>query len=241
MLVKDQARTREEERIAAVYARRAAPAVRSRYSFFNHGHLLAIQDRQRRTLRVLRREGFQPLEDKRILEVGCGDGHWIRDLIQWGARPKNLSGVDLLPDSIAEAEALCPAGVTLRCASAADLDFPDGSFDVVLQSTMFTSILDGHLKRRIAAEMFRVLKPDGMILWYDFRVNNPRNPDVRGVKRKEIRELFAGCHVRLKPITLAPPIARRLAKHCWLLCCLLERMPFLCTHYLGAIRKGTGD
>jgi ubiquinone/menaquinone biosynthesis C-methylase UbiE len=241
MTIRDDDLSREEARIAAVYARRAAPAVRGRYSHFNSGYLFTLQQRQRRVLRVLEQEGFQSLEEKRILEVGCGGGQWIRDLIQWGARPENLAGVDLLPDSIAEASVPCPAGVTLRCASAADIDFPDGQFDLVLQSTVFTSVLDERLKRQIAREMLRVLQPDGMILWYDFLVNNPWNPDVRGVKKREIRGLFAGCRVRLKRITLAPPIARRLARYGWTLCCLLEKIPLLCTHYLGAIRKGPGD
>jgi len=231
----------EEARIAAVYARRAAPAKANRYSFFQRDYLLTLQQRERRVLRVLEREGFQPLEEKRILEVGCGGGQWIRDLIRWGARPENLTGIDLLPDCIAEANVLCPAHVTLRCASAADLGFRDGRFDLVLQSTVFTSILDDRLKRRIAMEMLRVLKPAGMILWYDFLVNNPWNPNVRGVKRSEIRRLFAGCRIRLTRITLAPPIARRLARWAWPLCCLLEKIPLLCTHYLGVIRKGAGD
>ena len=241
MPVGDDNLSREEARIAAVYARRATQAVRGRYSFFNRAYLLALQQRERRVLGLLEQEGFQPLEEKKIIEVGCGTGHWIRDFIRWGARPENPAGVDLLPDSIAKAGILCPPGVTLRCASAAALDFPDDTFDLVLQSTVFTSILDDGLKRRIAAEMLRVLKPDGAILWYDFLVNNPWNPDVRGVKKSEIRRLFAGCCIRLERITLAPPIARRLARWCWPLCCLLEKVPLLCTHYLGAIRKGTGD
>jgi hypothetical protein len=34
--------------------------------------------------------------------------------------------------------------------------------------------------------MVRVLKPEGLILWYYYHVNNPSNPDVRGVKCREI-------------------------------------------------------
>jgi len=85
--------------------------------------------------------------------------------------------------------------------------------------------------------MLRVLKPDGLIVWYDFHVNNPKNRDVRGVKKQEIRELFPACQIELRRATLAPPIARTLASYSWLLCYLLERIPLLCTHYLGAIRK----
>ena len=35
--------------------------------------------------------------------------------------------------------------------NAADLRFPNGSFDIVFQFTVFTSILDPDLKRKVAA------------------------------------------------------------------------------------------
>jgi len=38
--------------------------------------------------------------------------------------------------------------------------------------------------KKIASEMLRVLKVDGITVWYDFHMNNPQNPDVRGVKKK---------------------------------------------------------
>jgi hypothetical protein len=33
--------------------------------------------------------------------------------------------------------------------------------------------------------MLRILKPEGMVLWYDYHMNNPGNPDVRGGKELE--------------------------------------------------------
>src|SRR5262249_33206610 len=105
------------------------------------------------------------------------------------------------------------------------------------QSTVFTSILDPELKLRVAAEMIRVANPNGCILWYDYHVNNPRNNDVRGVKRREITQLFPGCQIDLRRITLLPPLARCLAPYSYLACYLLEKLPPLCTHYLGVIRK----
>src|SRR4030042_454509 len=105
------------------------------------------------------------------------------------------------------------------------------------QFTMFTSILDISMKQSIAGEMLRVLKPDGIILWYDYYRNNPMNPDVRGVKKREIVELFRGCHIYLKRITLAPPLTRTIAPSTTILCAILEKVPFLCTHYLGIITK----
>jgi len=66
---------------------------------------------------------------------------------------------------------------------------------------------------------------------------NPKNPDVRRVKKKEIHELFLNCDIKLKRITLTPPIARIKAPISVLLCQLLQKIPLLCTHYLGVIRK----
>jgi SAM-dependent methyltransferase len=225
----------EEARIRDAYARRAA--ARPGRSPFEPGQLFTVQQIERRMLALLRREGLAPLAGRKILEVGCGNGYWLCDLIKWGAEPHNLTGVDLLERRIDEARARCAAGVRLRRANAAGLPYAAESFDVILQSTMFTSVLDPALKRALAAEMMRLVKPDGVILWYDLRMDNPRNPDVRGIESREIRDLFSGCQVRLRRITLAPPLARRLAPLSWIACYLLEHVPWLCTHYLGIIRK----
>lgn len=228
----------EVSRIRAVYTRRKKSVPRERYSCFDPGHLFMTQERERRTLALLVDYGCKLLDTKLILEVGCGTGHWIREFIKWGARPENIVAVDLLGDRIAEARQLCPVGVRLQCGDAAKLDFPNDAFDLVLQSTVFTSILDSGLKRQIAFEMVRVVKSEGLILWYDFYINNPSNPYVRGVGNREIYQLFPGCQIDLQRITLAPPLARLLAPYSWMVCYLLERIPLLCTHYLGVIRKG---
>lgn len=227
-------RIAEEARIRSAYARRQEHA---RYSWFSPGHLFIAQERERRCLALLKRHGFADLPTKHILEVGCGTGGWLREFIKWGARPEHITGIDLLADRVAEAQHLCPAAVQIHCGSATQLPFPDATFDLVLQSTVFTSVLDPSVKHQIASEMLRVLKGDGLIVWYDFHVNNPRNPDVRGVKKEEIRRLFPACQIHLSRITLAPPLVRLLAPYSWLACYCLSKIPWLCTHYLGVIRK----
>ena len=178
----------EEARIQEAYARREADDVR--YSWVNPAYQFMVQQRERRSLALLRRYDCENLAAKTILEVGCGTGQWLRDFVKWGARPENVTGIDLLPDRVTTARRLCPPTVRIQCASAAELPFCDQMFDLVLQSTVFTSILDPDLKRRVAAEMMRVVKEEGIILWYDYHVNNPWNSDVRGVNRREIARLF---------------------------------------------------
>jgi len=68
-------------------------------------------------------------------------------------------------------------------------------------------------------------------------MNNPKNPDVRGVKKKEIYELFPACQIYLNRITLAPPLSRALAPFSITLCQILEKIPLLCALYLGVIKK----
>lgn len=226
----------EVERIRAAYARRDRTVPESRYSYFNPGHLYWMQQRERDLLRALQRAGWTDLRKKRILEVGCGDGEPLRRFVTYGANPTNLVGVDLLEDRIEIARRLAP-NIDFHCANAQALPFEDASFDLVYQITVFTSIFDPRMRQQVAREMLRVLKPDGLILWYDFHMNNPRNPDVQGAKKKEIYTLFPGCSIDLRRVTLALPLTRVLAPYTWLGCYLLEKIPFLCIHYLGAIKK----
>ena len=224
----------EAARIEQAYARRKSGNL---YSRFNPAYLFMVQEREQRFLALLARHGCVALDSKRILEVGCGSGDLLRDFIKWGARPENIVGIELLPERMAEAVELCPKAISIHQGNAARLPFADESFDIVVQSTVFTSVLDPGMKEELASEMCRVLKPEGLILWYDYHMNNPRNPDVKGVKRREIYALFPNCDVYLQRITLAPPLARRIAPQSWLLCYVLSKFPWLCSHYIGVIRK----
>jgi len=225
----------EEARIRAAYAKRQKDD--ARYSYFSMGNLFEKQERERCLLTLLKRYGLAPLQTNKILEVGCGTGYWLREFMKWGARPENITGIDLLADRVAEARYLCPEAVSILYGNAAELAFPDATFDLIVQSTVFTSVLDAPMKQQMASEMLRVVKDDGFILWYDYHVNNPWNPDVRGVKRREIAQLFPGCRIKLQRITLVPPLVRLLAPYSWLACYVLGKIPWLCTHYLGLISK----
>ena len=93
------------------------------------------------------------------------------------------------------------------------------------------------MKRAMAAEMVRILAPQGRILWYDFSYNNPKNPDVRGIGKREIQALFPGLEMKTRRITLAPPLGRIVAPFSIVLYYLLSRVRPLCTHLLCLLRK----
>jgi len=225
----------EESRIQEVYERRRIDKG-GLYSWFNKGHLYMVQEVERALLILLSKSGIDSLEGKAILDIGCGSGSWIQEFLKLGAAPENLAGVDLLEWRIDAARRSCPAGIRLKCGSAEKLDFSDRSFDVVTQFVVFSSILDSNMKQQVASEMLRVLKDDGFIIWYDFFVRDPRNKNVKGIDKNALRQLFPGCQIELRRITLAPPLVRLIAPRSWLLCYALEKLKLFDTHYLGFIR-----
>ena len=226
----------EITRIKTAYAKRDSGGKKTLYSVFNPDSLFISQQREKALISLLKRHGMADLSNKKILEIGCGKGNVLRDFISYGARPENCYGIDLLPDRIEEAVRLSP-NINFRCCSAENIAFRDGELDMALVFTVFTSILDMPMKKRIAHEILRILKPGGVIIWYDYHMDNPSNPDVRGVKKKEIYDLFPGCEIHLRRVTLAPPLARAISPVSVILAQLAEKIPLLCTHYIGIIRK----
>jgi SAM-dependent methyltransferase len=64
----------------------------------------------------------------RILDAGCGPGHWTAFLVDRGAE---ASGIDLVPEFIDDASARFPQ-VPFRVASLTEADIPSGSLGGVL-------------------------------------------------------------------------------------------------------------
>jgi ubiquinone/menaquinone biosynthesis C-methylase UbiE len=177
-----------------------------------------------------------PLNGRRVADIGCGVGTWLLEFIQWGVDPADVGGIDLMPERLERARRRIPRA-DLHLGNASELPWPDESFDLVSQFLVFTNIFDPELKHAVANEMLRILKPGGVVLWFDLRVNNPRNPEVRGLRRAEIRTLFPSCEIELIPALLAPPLGRLIAGWSWPFAEALHALPFLCTHYAGLISK----
>lgn len=215
-----------------VCARRGAADARERYSLCRPGELYMVQRREEALLALLRRNGRVPLTGLRVLEIGCGRGARLADFLRWDARPADLFGIDVVADFLVEARRDYP-GFGLCLASGAALPFPAATFDVVMQSTVFTSILDPAARGRVAREMLRVARPGGVLIWYDFRYPSPRNRDVRAIGRAELQALFPGVVFQLRAVTLLPPLARAVARVSFAACRMLEAIPVLRSHYLA--------
>lgn len=232
----DKSGAAELRRIREYYRRRQRDVPARRYSQLSPAYAFQSSELKQQIARLLARKNAIPFAKCRILDVGCGDGRWLRAFVELGAEPRNLAGIDLLPERISAAKESSPRQICLRCGDASRLPFGDGSFDILASLTVFSSILDRGIRESIAAEMMRVLQPDGFILWYDFFVSHPLNRDVRGISSSEIKKLFPRTRINLARVTLAPPISRMIAWNRTLLK-TVSGIRLLRTHHFGTIEK----
>lgn len=238
----------ELQRIADEYRRRDAQqrdasseALDPQYLRHLHGIELAIAEALRRTA--------TQLAGARVLDVGTGSGKLAHRLLELGAG--EVVGVDLMPDRIALARQSYPA-VRFEQGSATELPFEDESFDVVSQFTCLSSILDEAVRRTVAAEIWRVLRPGGAVLSYDLRpsptpvqalgrlmrrrAGSPAWTPVTPLDLDELRRLFPGSPFAAIATSLnyALPAALRRPR---VTAFLLESVRPLRSHYTVAARK----
>lgn len=102
---------------------------------------------QERRLELIRR--YAPLEDRSILDVGCGLGMYVRAFRRFS---QDVHGVDVDAERVAEASRDLP---NIRVAPAEDLPYPDGTFDLVLLHEVIEHVTDD---RQALAEAVRVLR-----------------------------------------------------------------------------------
>ena len=226
----------ETRRVRDVYQKRGQASHHLRETPFDPYERCAIHEREELLAKILRIEGLTTLAGLRILDVGCGTGTLLRHLFDFGAEPEKCYGVDVLDSRLLVARQSSPnSGFVL--ANSAELPFAKDSFDLVLQFTVFTSVLDAGVKRKMASEIIRTLKRGGRFIWYDFRYNNKRNSNVRGIGRPEIQRLLPNCQLRFWRVTLAPPIGRPAARIYPFLYRALSELRVFHSHYMCLAEK----
>ncbi len=202
----------EFDRIDRIYAARGYDSDPT-YSDSNPAYLQRVQRIERLTLASLGKATSSPrLDHLRVLDYGCGNGRWMGRWLAWGANPARLHGVDVRSSAVASARESFPS-LDFEVLDGPELPYGDDFFDVVTINLVFSSILEKKTRRAASQEITRVLGPGGLLLWHDFTVNNPKNPNVRGLRPSEIQKFFPELSlVSMRRVTLAPPVARRLAQ-----------------------------
>jgi SAM-dependent methyltransferase len=99
-----------------------------------------------------------------VLDLGCGNGAYLRRLAARPTPPSRLLGLDLSRGMLADLTGNWPAGLPppgLAVADARALPLPDASVDVALAMHMLYHVPD---IARAVAEVRRVLRPGGVLL-----------------------------------------------------------------------------
>jgi ubiquinone/menaquinone biosynthesis C-methylase UbiE len=204
------------------------------YEHLNAAERYIHTKRDRALFALLARHGIHSLRGIRVLELGCGDGAFLRTLLHYGAEASQLHAVDVDGAKVRRVRATM-RGVSTATADMASLPFDDGAFDLAFAFTSFSSISHASTRGRAAEESMRVLRPGGIALVYDFWTN-PTNRAVRPLSARDLRALFAQRPMRIERLTLAPPLVRALRGQP-ALCGALERLPVLRTHLLASVVK----
>lgn len=226
----------EQERIRTVYRDWLRLDRSGAYAWHRPDIMEQHAVRQRVIGRLLAATLGPDLSDTRILDVGCGSGGFLRQLIDWGADPARLTGTEYQPQRLDLARLRTAPGVHWHLG---DLSFArEASFELAAANTVFSSILDPAARAALAAEMWRTVMPGGWCMVFDFRYNNPRNPHVRRVNWRALRRYWPTPVFYHQTLLLAPPIARRLPRSPHMLTELLTACaPFLRSHFVYMARK----
>lgn len=126
----------------------------------------------------LRADRFEAYVDKsaRIVDFGCGYGRTLNDLHEIGY--ENILGLDPAEAMIRRGKSAFPH-LDLRLLHGSSIPFEDCTCDVVVLFAVLTCIVEDQGQIQIVDEIFRVLRPGGILHVSDF----PLQHDARNIDR----------------------------------------------------------
>ncbi len=227
----------EIERIRTIYSLRnydSDPA----YSCKSATYRIRVRRVEREMLNALTILGLiNNISNMKVLDFGCGNGLWLTRWLSWGATSGNLSAADIREEALQLAQNQAPKS-KLCPVRESGLEMQDESCDIVYQNLVFSSILEAKYRKAAGSEIARVIKPGGVLFWYDLLYNNPLNRNIRKVPLSEVRDLFPGYEIAYQSkIILAPPIARLVTPFSSRVADFFENISLLRTHLFIALRK----
>ena len=161
---------------------------------------------------------YAPLDDKRVLGVGCGLGMYTLAFLRY---TRHVFGIEIEMDRVREAKKRARG---VACAAGEALPFDDAAFDVVFSHEVLEHVADD---RQCAREMVRVTRPGGRIVifvpnrfyffethgiywrgryhfgnvplvnWLPDALRNRLAPHVRAYTGRGLKHLFDGQPVRV--------------------------------------------
>lgn len=161
-----------------------------RYAMFHDYPRYVIHSRENAVVKLLLLSlfNFDHVSYKSVLDIGCGDGFTLRELLRLGIRPSNCYGIDASEDRIKDAKEYSAPSMQFVVGDAKKLPYKDKTFDIVTLFTLLSSVISKEERKQIISEAKRVLAPNGIIIVYEQNetINSERE---KGVSKKELTEL----------------------------------------------------
>ncbi|WP_051261394.1 class I SAM-dependent methyltransferase [Desulfovibrio inopinatus] len=101
---------------------------------------------------------------KSVLDVCCGTGRFVRMLVDAGM---TVSGLDISPSMLSQAQRTCGARATLSLQDATCMAFSSHTFDAAVIA-MALHEKTAPVRQRILTEMIRIITPGGMLVLVDY-------------------------------------------------------------------------
>lgn len=126
----------------------------------------AYQTADMRRRRALARAALGAKPGERILDVGCGPGFYVAELLEEVGAGGSVVGLDSSAEMLAVAARRCAGhdNVAFQEADATALPVEDGEFDAALSVQVLEYVADA---TAALAELHRVLRPGGRALVWD--------------------------------------------------------------------------
>lgn len=216
----------ERDELSSVYAGYRGTYA-ERWSIANPGNRALLAERDRLARSLLRSAGLTGALTGTVLDLGAGSGESFPGLV---VAPGTIIRADLLEERL-RLGLDRDRYARVVCADGSQLPVRTASVDLVILSTVLSSVADQAVRRAILADAWRALRPGGGLLVYEFRVGNPRNPNTTPLRRAMLAGVLPVAP-RVRSLTVAPPLARRLGRTTAWSYPLLARLPFVRTHNL---------
>lgn len=210
-------------------------SVRNEQEFFDETYASGVREQAvgqvysitRRRVREYEEMIYSNVEGLRVLEYGCGTGGHSLEIAQRGGK---VVGIDISAVGIQmateKAQALGLANASYRVMDAENLEFPAGSFDLVIGEGILH-----HLRlERSYSEISRVLAPGGRAIFMEplghnpaingFRSRTPhlRTADEHPLKKRDLdlgKRYFRRCRFRYYHLSSFASLALLKTKLFW--------------------------
>jgi len=206
----------------------------------NPGVMFQVLGLERSFISAIRKVEHDPKLAK-VLDVGCGSGGDIYQLLRVSYLPENMSGIDVQRDRL-DGAAATYRSISFINGDAAKISSADSSYDLVFESTMFATLPDQKVSEAIASEMIRVCSPNGYLLLLDWRIPKPGAPNYSALTKQRLEKMFyLGQRTELVgvyPGALVPPVGRFLSAYLPSMYFLVAALfPFLVGQVAYLLRK----